>query len=109
MCKTGPKEVSCLLLEDGMEGLSFGANESKMGWNVQPTRVVSFDDVKVPKSNLVGEQGKGFKIALSGLDGGRLNIASCSLGGAAKSLEIATDYTKTRKQFGKPLCENQNV
>ena len=97
MCKTGPKEVSCLLLEDGMEGLSFGANEHKMGWNVQPTKVVSFDDVKVPKSNLVGEQGKGFKIALSGLDGGRLNIASCSLGGAAKSLEIATDYTKTRK------------
>ena len=90
MCKTGEDEVSCLLLEDGMKGLSFGANESKMGWNVQPTRVVSFDDVKVPKENLLGERGKGFKIALSGLDGGRLNIASCSIGGAAKSLELAT-------------------
>lgn len=97
MCKTGAKEVSCLILEDGMEGLSYGANEHKMGWNCQPTRVVSFDDVKVPKENLLGSQGQGFKIALSGLDGGRLNIASCSLGGAAKSLEIAKDYVKTRK------------
>lgn len=105
MCKTGEDEVSCLLLEDGMKGLSFGANESKMGWNVQPTRVVSFDDVKVPKENLLGERGKGFKIALSGLDGGRLNIASCSIGGAAKSLELATQYVKHRKQFGKPLSD----
>lgn len=106
MCKTGEKEVSCLLLEDGMPGLSFGANESKMGWNVQPTAVVNFDDVKVPKENLIGERGQGFKIALSGLDGGRLNIASCSLGGAAKCLDIATDYVKQRKQFGQPLAAN---
>ena len=70
-----------------MPGLSFGANEHKMGWNVQPTRVVSFDDVKVPKTNMIGAQGQGFKIALQGLDGGRLNIASCSLGGAATCIE----------------------
>ncbi len=90
MCKTGEKETSCLLVEKNMPGVSFGANEHKMGWNVQPTRVVSFDDVKVPKKNLVGKQGQGFKIALQGLDGGRLNIASCSLGGAAACLESTT-------------------
>ena len=94
MCKTGPKEVSCLIVEKNMQGLSFGANEHKMGWNVQPTRIVNFDEVKVPKTNLVGQQGKGFKIALSGLDGGRLNIASCSLGGAAACLETTTAYIK---------------
>jgi len=94
MCKTGPKEVSCLIVEKNMPGLSFGANEHKMGWNVQPTRIVNFDEVKVPKTNLVGQQGKGFKIALSGLDGGRLNIASCSLGGAAACLETTTAYIK---------------
>lgn len=87
MCKTSEKDVTCLIVEKDMAGVSFGANEHKMGWNVQPTRVVSFDDVKVPKSNIVGQQGKGFKIALQGLDGGRLNIASCSLGGAATCIE----------------------
>jgi isobutyryl-CoA dehydrogenase len=100
MCKTGEKETSCLLLEKGMPGLSFGANEHKLGWNVQPTRVVSFDDVKVPKENLIGKRGQGFKVGLSGLDGGRLNIAACSLGGAAKCIDISTDYIKQRKQFG---------
>lgn len=103
MCKTGEKETSCLLVEKGMPGLSFGANEHKMGWNVQPTRVVSFDDVKVPKANLIGKQGQGFKIALQGLDGGRLNIASCSLGGAAACIESTTQYIKGRKQFGQPI------
>jgi alkylation response protein AidB-like acyl-CoA dehydrogenase len=107
MVKTGEKETSCLLVEDGSEGLSFGANEHKLGWNVQPTRVVSFDDVKVPKKNLLGKQGQGFKIALSGLDGGRVNIASCSLGGAAASLAHTTDYIKQRKQFGAPIANNQ--
>lgn len=109
MCKTGEKEVSCLILEDGQEGLTFGANESKMGWNCQPTRIVNFDDVKVPKENLLGKQGQGFKIALSGLDGGRLNIASCSLGGAAKCLTLATEYVKQRKQFNQPLSANQHI
>ena len=97
MARSGPKEISAFILEDGMKGLSYGANEHKMGWNVQPTRVVNFDDIKVPKENLLGERGGGFKIALSGLDGGRLNIASCSIGGAAKSLDLATEYVKTRK------------
>lgn len=109
MCKTGEKEVSCLLVEKDLKGVSFGANEHKMGWNVQPTRVVSFDDVKVPKSNLIGKQGQGFKIALQGLDGGRLNIASCSLGGAATCLEQTTQYIKGRKQFGQPIANNQHL
>ena len=109
MCKTGEKEVSCLMVEAGSPGLSFGANEHKLGWNVQPTRVVSFDDVKVPKTNLLGAQGQGFKIALSGLDGGRLNIASCSLGGAAACITSTTDYIKQRKLFGAPISNNQHI
>lgn len=80
-----------------------------MGWNVQPTALVIMEDVKVPKENMIGKRGQGFKIALSGLDGGRLNIASCSLGGAAFALETAKDYIKTRKQFGKPLADNQHL
>ena len=106
MCKTGEKEVSCLLVEKDMPGVTFGANEHKMGWNVQPTRVVNFDDVKVPKGNIIGKQGEGFKIALQGLDGGRLNIAACSLGGAAYCLEQTTQYIKGRKQFGQPIANN---
>lgn len=107
MCKTGEKEVSCLIVEKGMEGLKFGKNEHKMGWNVQPTKAVIFEDCKVPKENLLGSQGQGFKIAMSGLDGGRVNIASCSLGGAAFCLETATQYIKTRKQFGNTLSTFQ--
>jgi len=106
MCKTGEKEVSCIAVEKGTPGLSFGKNEIKMGWNVQPTRLVILEDCKVPKANLIGKRGQGFKIALNGLDGGRLNIASCSLGGAAKCIDIAKDYIKGRKQFGRPLSEN---
>ena len=109
MCKTGEKEVSCIAVEKGTPGLSFGKNEIKMGWNVQPTRLVILEDCKVPKTNLIGKRGQGFKIALSGLDGGRLNIASCSIGGAAKCLDIATDYIKGRKQFGHPLADNQHL
>ena len=109
MCRTGEREISCLIVEKGMEGLSFGANEHKMGWNCQPTRVVNFDDVKVPKENLLGKKGQGFKIALSGLDGGRLNIASCSLGGAAACIEHTTEYIKGRKQFGQPIAANQHI
>jgi alkylation response protein AidB-like acyl-CoA dehydrogenase len=80
-----------------------------MGWNVQPTRLVILEDCKVPKANLIGQRGQGFKIALQGLDGGRLNIASCSIGGAAKCLDIAKDYIKGRKQFGRPLADNQHL
>jgi len=97
MCKTGEKEVSCFAVEKGMEGVSFGKNESKMGWNVQPTATVILEDVKVPAENMIGSQGEGFKIAMSGLDGGRLNIASCSLGGAAFAFDTAKDYLKERK------------
>ena len=109
MCKTGEKEVSCLLVEKSMPGVSFGANEHKLGWNVQPTRVVNFDEVKVPKSNLIGQRGQGFKIALQGLDGGRLNIASCSLGGAAVCIDTTTKYIKQRKQFGQSISQNQHI
>ena len=80
-----------------------------MGWNVQPTRLVILDDCKVPKANLIGKRGEGFKIALSGLDGGRLNIAACSIGGAAQCFEMAKDYIKGRKQFGQPLASNQHI
>ena len=107
MCKTGPKETSCLIVDKGTKGLKFGKNEHKMGWNVQPTKAVIFEDCKIPKENLLGERGQGFKIAMSGLDGGRVNIASCSLGGAAFCLDTATQYIKTRKQFGQPLANFQ--
>ncbi len=96
MCKTGEKEISCLAIDKDMPGVSFGKNELKMGWNVQPTKMVVLEDVKVPVANLVGAQGQGFKIAMSGLDGGRINIASCSLGGAAFCLDTAREYLQTR-------------
>ena len=110
MCKTNENEVSCIAVErEGSfgKGLAFGKNEHKMGWNVQPTQMVIFEDLKVPKRNVIGKIGEGFKIAMSGLDGGRINIASCSLGGAAYSLEAAKEYMKQRKQFGKQLSEFQ--
>jgi len=103
----GPKGISAIVVEKGTPGLSFGANEKKMGWNAQPTAVVSFDDCRVPVANLIGTEGDGFKYAMAGLDGGRLNIAACSLGGARKALETAQDYVATRKQFGKAIGEFQ--
>ena len=105
----GPKGISCLVIEKGTPGLSFGANEKKMGWSSQPTAVVSFDDCRVPVANRVGGEGDGFRYAMAGLDGGRLNIAACSLGGARLALETAQDYVKTRKQFGKPIGDFQNT
>lgn len=106
MCRTGgagAKGISTVLVEKGAPGLSFGKKEKKLGWNSQPTRAVIFNDCKVPKENLLGEEGAGFKIALSGLDGGRVNIAACSLGGAQASLEHAIAHVKTRSQFGAKL------
>ncbi|WP_298982477.1 isobutyryl-CoA dehydrogenase [uncultured Roseibium sp.] len=103
----GPSGVSCLLVEKGTPGLSFGANEIKLGWRSQPTAQVNFQDCRVPKSNLIGEEGQGFKIAMSALDGGRLNIGACSLGSAQACLDLAVNYMKERKQFGKPLAEFQ--
>ncbi|MDB5470836.1 MAG: acyl-CoA dehydrogenase [Caulobacter sp.] len=103
----GPKGVSTFVVEKGMEGLSFGANEKKMGWKSQPTAQVNFDNVRVPVENRVGGEGEGFRFAMMGLDGGRLNIASCSLGGAAFALDTAKAYMEQRNQFGKPLKDFQ--
>ncbi|MBO6891008.1 MAG: isobutyryl-CoA dehydrogenase [Roseibium sp.] len=103
----GPGGVSCLLVEKGTPGLSFGANEVKLGWKSQPTAQVNFQDCRVPKANLVGAEGQGFKIAMSALDGGRLNIGACSLGAAQACLDHALAYVQERKQFGKPISEFQ--
>jgi len=103
----GPKGVSTFIVEKDSPGLSFGAQERKMGWNAQPTAQVNFDDCRIPAANLVGAEGQGFNIAMSGLNGGRVNIASCSLGGAAFALETATAYLQARKQFGRPLSDFQ--
>ncbi|MCI5047262.1 MAG: isobutyryl-CoA dehydrogenase [Aquisalinus sp.] len=103
----GPRGISAVLVEKDTPGLSFGANETKMGWNSQPTAVVSFDNCRIPTSNLIGEEGEGFKFAMMGLDGGRLNIAACSLGTAQAALDQALDYTNERKAFGKRLNEQQ--
>jgi len=105
----GPKGISCLVIEKDMKGVSFGANERKLGWHSQPTAQVMFDEVRVPKSNLVGNEGDGFKIAMAGLDGGRLNIGACSLGGAQRCLDDAVTYVKDRKQFGKSIADFQNT
>ena len=103
----GPKGISTVLVEKGTPGLSFGANERKMGWNSQPTAIVSFEDCRIPVSNRVGDEGDGFKFAMMGLDGGRLNIAACSLGTADAALKAALDYTNERKAFGKRLNQQQ--
>ncbi|MCB1450008.1 MAG: acyl-CoA dehydrogenase family protein [Nitratireductor sp.] len=103
----GPKGVSALLVEDGTPGLSFGANERKMGWKAQPTAQVQFDDCKVPASHLLGEEGKGFRYAMAGLDGGRLNIAASALGAAQAALDKTIVYMRDRKAFGKPISEFQ--
>ncbi|MEM9014405.1 MAG: isobutyryl-CoA dehydrogenase [Pseudomonadota bacterium] len=103
----GPKGISTVLVENGTPGLSFGAPETKMGWNSQPTAIVNFEDCRVPVANRVGEEGDGFKFAMMGLDGGRLNIAACSLGTATAALKTALDYTNERRAFGKRLNEQQ--
>jgi len=103
----GAKGVSAFVVEKGTEGLSFGANERKMGWNAQPTAQVNFDNCRVPALNRIGQEGEGFRFAMMGLDGGRLNIASCSLGGAQFALDTAKAYMETRNQFGKALKDFQ--
>ena len=112
MCRTGddgPKGVSTVLVPNGTKGLSFGKNEDKMGWRAQPTAIVNFEDCRVPVENRVGPEGEGFKYAMKGLDGGRLNIAACALGGAQDALDRALGYVKERKQFGKRLADFQNT
>ncbi|QAY75230.1 acyl-CoA dehydrogenase family protein [Sphingosinicella sp. BN140058] len=103
----GPKGISCLVVEKDMPGVSFGAQERKLGWHSQPTAQVNFDEVRVPAENLVGAEGEGFRIAMMGLDGGRLNIGACSLGGAQRCLDEAVGYTKERKQFGQAIADFQ--
>jgi alkylation response protein AidB-like acyl-CoA dehydrogenase len=105
----GAKGVSAFVVENGTPGLSFGAPERKMGWNSQPTAQVNFDDCRVPAANRIGEEGEGFKFAMAGLDGGRINIASCSLGGAGFALDTAKTYLETRSQFGQALKEFQGL
>lgn len=105
----GPKGISCLVIEKDMPGVSFGANEKKLGWRSQPTAQVNFDEVRVPAENLVGAEGEGFRIAMMGLDGGRLNIGACSLGGAQRCLDEAVAYTKGRKAFGQAIADFQNT
>ncbi len=107
--EAGPKGISAIVVEKGTDGLSFGANERKMGWNSQPTAVVSFDNCRVPAANLLGEEGQGFTFAMKGLDGGRLNISACSLGTASAAHKAAMDYTAERKAFGKALNQQQTI
>ena len=103
----GPKGITAFILEKGMKGLSFGANEKKMGWNAQPTRTVQMDGVRVPAENRLGEEGEGFKFAMAALDGGRLSISACSLGGAQAAFDKALAYTGERKAFGRKINEFQ--
>lgn len=105
----GPKGISCLVIDKDTPGVSFGANERKLGWHSQPTRQVMFDNVRVPVANRLGTEGEGFRIAMMGLDGGRLNIGACSLGGAQRCLDESVAYVKDRRQFGKAIAEFQNT
>ena len=110
MCRTsedGANGVSCLLIEKETKGLSFGKQEKKMGWNSQHTSTVNFDNCEIPIDNIVGNEGDGFKIAMKGLDGGRVNIAACSLGGARAALDASLSYAADRKQFGKSIDQFQ--
>ena len=112
MCRTGAegaKGISCILVESGTPGLSFGKKEKKMGWNSQHTAMVHFDECRIPIENLVGQEGDGFKIAMAGLDGGRVNIAACSVGGARAAMELSISYAQERKQFGNAISQFQSI
>ncbi|WP_320836906.1 acyl-CoA dehydrogenase family protein [Zhongshania sp.] len=105
----GPKGISAFAIPADAPGVSYGKKEEKMGWNSQPTRTVSFEDVVVPAANMLGSEGQGFKIAMKGLDGGRINIATCSIGTAQAALEATIEYVKERKQFGQAIADFQNT
>jgi acyl-CoA dehydrogenase len=107
--EAGPKGISCLVIEKDTPGVSFGAPERKLGWNASPTAQVILENVKVPVANRVGAEGDGFRFAMAGLDGGRLNIGACSLGGAQRCLDEAIKYSKERSQFGQPIADFQNT
>ena len=105
----GAKGISCLAIGKDMPGVSFGAQERKLGWHSQPTAQLILEDARVPVENLIGAEGEGFRIAMTGIDGGRLNIGACSLGGAQRALDEAIAYTKERRQFGKAIADFQNT
>ncbi len=105
----GPRGISCLVVEKDAPGLSFGAQEKKLGWHSQPTAMVNFEECRVPAANRIGDEGEGFKIAMAGLDGGRINIAACSIGAAGASLAIAREHLLVREQFGRKLAEFQGL
>lgn len=105
----GPRGISTVVVENGTAGLSFGKQEKKMGWHSQPTAMVIFEDCRVPVANRLGAEGEGFKIAMMGLDGGRLNIGACSLGGARAGLEASRAHMNMREQFGRKLAEFQGL
>jgi len=105
--EAGPRGISCIAVEKDTPGLSFGAREKKLGWKSQPTAMVIFENCRVPVTNRIGAEGQGFRIAMAGLDGGRLNIGACSLGGAQFCLDRTVDYMKERKQFGSRLADFQ--
>ncbi len=112
MVRTGEEKsrgISAIVVEKGTPGLSFGAPERKLGWNASPTAQVIFEDCRVPAANLVGAEGEGFRIAMAGLDGGRLNIGACSLGGAQRCLDESIRYARERQQFGQPIADFQNT
>ena len=110
MCRTGdasPRGITCIAVENGTNGLSFGAQEKKLGWKTQPTAAVLFENCRVPVANRIGAEGEGFRIAMAGLDGGRLNIGACSIGGAQFCLDRTIEYMKERRQFGTRLSDFQ--
>ena len=105
--QSGASGISAFAVPANAQGVSYGKKEEKMGWNSQPTRVINFDNVRIPAQNLLGREGEGFKIAMKGLDGGRINIATCSIGAAQGALTQAQSYMQERKQFGKPIASFQ--
>jgi alkylation response protein AidB-like acyl-CoA dehydrogenase len=107
--EAGAKGISCLVIEKDMPGVSFGAQERKLGWHSQPTAQLILEEVRVPAANLVGQEGEGFRIAMIGIDGGRVNIGACSLGGAQRALDEAIGYTRERRQFGQAIADFQNT
>ena len=107
--EAGAKGISALAIPANLEGIVYGKPEEKLGWNAQPTRQITFDNVKVPVENLLGNEGKGFSMAMKGLDGGRINIATCSIGTAQQALNVAMSYMQEREQFGKPIAAFQGL
>ncbi|WP_197470121.1 acyl-CoA dehydrogenase family protein, partial [Oleiphilus sp. HI0117] len=105
--EAGPKGITCLAIPATSEGISFGKKEEKLGWSNQPTRLIHFENVRVPKENLLAHEGDGFKLAMEGLDGGRINIAACSVGTARASLQQSINYVKERKQFNQTIADFQ--